>query len=142
MSNCIGDGQCLKQCSCECFDEIDETTDRWHEICTCGHREHNGYCPSDCIHNCQLKECHNYWYCKEKRPQWVLSCHNSCCVYCAVEYGKMKQTNVEDECPICMETKKLITVTCGKHNTCLDCWKKIAEKNPAACPLCRKKIWS
>lgn len=125
MSNCSGDGQCLKQCN---------------------HRKHNGYCPSNCSYNCQLKECHNYWLCKEKRPEWVLNCHNSCCGNCAIEYGKMKEPNAEDDCPICMETKKLITVTCGKHNTCLECWKKIAENQegdkPASCPLCRKNVWT
>ena len=40
MSSCNGIGECLTQCSCECFNE---ETDTYNEVCVCGHREHNGY---------------------------------------------------------------------------------------------------
>ena len=49
-------GECLTRCSCECYDETDE----YSEVCVCGHRERNGYYPSDC---CIQIESRNYKYC-------------------------------------------------------------------------------
>ncbi len=54
MSSCNGNGECLTQCECECYNE---ETDEYNEVCVCGHREHNGYCPSNC---CVPIECRNY----------------------------------------------------------------------------------
>ena len=144
MVDCTGDGTCIQQCSCECYDEIDETTDKIHEVCTCGHREHNGNCPNNCLHNCQVVECHNYRMCKQKRPQRILWCHNGMCIDCAVSIGKIKFLDIKDDCPICMENKEVVEITCRKHNICLECWKEwsISSKQaPLTCPLCRESIW-
>ncbi len=150
MSKCNGYGDCIRQCICICEDDTD---------CKCGHQIHpkliggdqeeDIYCKdTSCQYNCQLVECHNYWHCKKKLPQWVLNCHNRMCDYCAVTLGKMVPGKKED-CPICMEEKDLITVTCGKHSVCLSCWTTMATKErdfekegPLSCPLCRKKIYS
>ena len=59
MSSCKGDGDCIKQCWCECFTTNEQDEDNYDAICRCGHRDHNGYCPSNCVHQCQLVECHN-----------------------------------------------------------------------------------
>ncbi len=61
MSECEGNGECINQCA---------------------HKGHNGYCPSNC---CQLVECANYNVCHTKHPEWLLNCHNSMCVNCAIE---------------------------------------------------------
>ena len=91
MASCNGNGECLTQCECECYNE---ETDEYNEICCCGHREHNGNCPSNC---CVPFECRNYKYCNVKQPKWVSFCHNGMCMNCAVQMGKHKYTNeVED----------------------------------------------
>jgi hypothetical protein len=153
MSNCKGYGTCIQQCICICY-ENDETDIPLPE-CKCGHRGHEKiiggneecdiYCKEQCPHNCQLVECTNYWYCGKKMPFWLKDCHDGCCDYCAVMLGKMTQTNKIDECPVCMESKELITVCYGKHNICVDCWKQMSEcqtNKPLSCPLCRKQIFS
>ena len=54
MTSCNKNGECLIQCECECYNE---ETNKYNNVCTCGHREHNGYCPSIC---CIPIECRNY----------------------------------------------------------------------------------
>ena len=76
MTSCDGNGKCLFQCDCECYNE---KTEEYNEICICGHREHKGYCPSNC---CILSKCKN---CTEKQPKWVLNCHNDMCINCDME---------------------------------------------------------
>ncbi len=151
MSSCNGRGECIEQCGCRCYD--DEECDIPSENCSCGHREHVvinddsdnfPYCKSDCPHNCQLKECHNFRMCREKRPQWVLDCHNSMCLDCALMIGKIKFLDEKDDCPVCLNKKDIIQISCG-HKVCLDCWKNWSETIthvPVTCPLCRKPIWS
>lgn len=40
MNECNGDRKCLNLCDCTCYNDDEE----YNEICTCGHREHNGIC--------------------------------------------------------------------------------------------------
>ena len=91
-NNCYGNGECLIQCECECYNE---KTDEYNEICICGHREHNGYCPSNC---CLLIECRNYKFCNIKQPKWVSNCPNGMCANCAIQMGKHTFTNQISEC--------------------------------------------
>jgi hypothetical protein len=152
MSFCSGNSLCLFQCMCTCFD--DEECNIPSILCNCGHREHvrliggegflHQYCNSGCPHNCQLKECHNFRMCGQKRPQWVLNCHNSMCSDCAIMIGKIKFLDEKDDCPVCFIKKDVIEISCG-HKVCLDCWKNWSEtirQAPVTCPLCRKPIWS
>ncbi len=136
MSLCNGNGECLNQCECECYNE---ETDEYNEVCVCGHREHNGYCPSNC---CVPIECRNYKYCNVKQPKWVSFCHNGMCMNCAVQMGKHTHTNKVEDCCVCLENKIMIILKCN-HKVCNDCWYNITkegfgnnEHNPL-CPLCR-----
>ena len=131
MTSCNGNGECLMQCDCECFNK---ETDEYDEICVCGHREHNGYCPSNC---CELVKCRNYEYCGEKLPKWVTYCHNGMSMSCAAKMGTHKTTDTADDCPVCLENKNMILLNCN-HKVCNDCWYKITEVNATlTCPLCR-----
>lgn len=154
MSKCTGRGECFHQCGCYCID--DEETETPSEVCTCGHRNHiplvggtssfNMYCEVGCQYKCQLVECHNYRHCKQKRPQWVLNCHNSMCTDCAIMIGKIKFLETKDDCPVCLEHKDVVQISCEKHAVCLDCWKQMSETenrgHPLTCPLCRESIWN
>ena len=153
MTSCKGRGDCIQQCICICFE--DEDHDIPSEVCSCVHRNHTHliggttecdiYCQTECLHNCHLVECHNYRFCKQKRPQHILDCHNGMCMDCAIMIGKIKFLNEKDDCPICMENKDMIEISCGNHKVCLDCWKQMSETpdrpNPLSCPLCRESIW-
>lgn len=152
MANCKGDGTCFEQCVCVCCE--DEDCEIPSEICTCGHRDHtrtggnarpDEYCQTNCEHGCQLVECHNYKLCGDKFPKWFSYCHNGMCAECAVMIGKIEFLDLKDGCPICMEKKDMIQVSCGKHKVCLDCWKQLSETPnrpiPLRCPLCRESIW-
>lgn len=136
MSLCNGNGECLNQCVCECFNYETEVYD---EICVCGHREHNGYCPSTC---CQPVECRNYKYCKVKQPQWVSFCVNGLCMNCVVQMGKHTITDTENDCCVCLEKKIMLRLKCN-HLVCNDCWFHITHEgfarneNKMFCPLCR-----
>lgn len=142
MPSCTGNGTCFEQCICCCVDDNDCDLD----VCECGHRDHNtgAYCHSECEHGCQLVECHNYELCGEKRPQWVLDCHNGMCVNCAVSLGKIRFTHEKGDCPVCLDNKELVEICCGRHNVCMNCWTTIGETSdhhPVSCPLCRRDIW-
>jgi hypothetical protein len=153
MSKCEGRGECFQQCACGCYD--DEEYEIPSVVCTCGHRNHiemlgstnsdetNKYCREECPHNCKLIECHNFKICGQKRPQRLLDCHDGMCWDCRLLVGKIQILDKVDDCPVCMETKKMILVSCGKHEFCFDCWKKISESRPSplTCPLCRESIW-
>lgn len=90
MSSCTGNGDCLVQCLCECFNN--EECEIPTAICTCGHENHQKfiggstifdvYCKSDCPHKCQLIECKNYTKCGQKCPQWLLNCDGGMCKGC------------------------------------------------------------
>jgi len=136
MSTCNGNGECLIQCECECYDK---ETDEVLELCVCGHREHNGYCPSNC---CSPIECINYKYCNVKLPKWVTFCNNGKCINCDVKYGKHTISNKVEECCVCFENKILISLKCN-HRVCNDCWNNItnnifkSNEGKPLCPLCR-----
>lgn len=155
---CTGDGQCLVQCSCECYDEIpnplygmcgceydcecyNEFDYVWREECTCGHRTHEGYCPSEC---CTLVECKFYAHCGARCPQWYVSANFGTCGSCAVVLGPHQTPGQVGECCVCYEEKPLLVLKCT-HTLCKDCWWKIAfsrcelvEPEPGPrCPLCR-----
>ncbi len=139
MTSCDGTGHCLilLQCDCECYNE---ETKEYNELCICGHREHNGYCPSNC---CILFECRNYKFCNVKQPQCILWCDNGMCRGCAVQMGRHTITNIIEECCVCLENKNMIILKCN-HKVCNDCWYNITndgfdtdERKPPLCPLCR-----
>jgi len=155
MSSCQGYGSCIQQCCCTCYE--DEDHDIPSEICTCGHRNHTKlvggktecdmYCKTEeCPYNCQLVECHNFRLCGKKYPQEILFVHNGMCSDCAIMIGKITFLDIQDECPICFETKDMIQVSCGKHKFCIDCWKQTSETEnrpcPLTCPMCRESIWA
>lgn len=144
MSACIGTGSCIQQCCCICDDES--------EVCTCGHRDHikqvaggDIYCQIPCKHNCTLVECHNFKFCGKKLPLQVLNVYNGMCPNCAVMLGKLTFLEEKGDCPICLDNKDMIVISCGKHNVCMDCWKTLSETEnipiPLTCPLCRESIW-
>jgi len=112
--NCQGDGACLIQCYCDCFNECEcecnsnsnctkEFDNNGVELgcdgrcCNCKHIDNcewaNGihkdcgnWClvPSNCQYNCKLYECPNYEICKNKETKWYLNCHNGCCLDCDI----------------------------------------------------------
>ena len=142
MSTCNGYGECLIQCGCECYNKETDVDD---EICVCGHREHNGYCPTNC---CVLIECRNYKYCNALLPQQILFCHNGMCVNCAVQMGKHSYTKEVENCCVCLENKPMLILKC-KHKVCNDCWFTISKEefgnseHKPLCPLCRNlNDWS
>ena len=152
MSICQGLGECIRQCSCSCYD--DDECEFPSANCICSHRNHTKliggndecqiYCKSECSHNCSLVECHNYRMCGQKRPQILLHCHNGMCIGCAIHIGKIKFLDESGDCPICLVNKDMIEISCGKHKVCLDCWKNWSETSsqiPLTCPLCRNPIW-
>jgi len=129
---CTGDGTCLYRCDCECYDE---NTGEQDEECTCGHRQHDGYCPSEC---CVPIECRNYPQCLENGPQWYLTSHNGMCVNCAVQFGPYKRTTQNEVCIACLERKTILALTCD-HKFCTDCWYRFVredEDTRTRCPLC------
>lgn len=131
MSLCSGDGLCLSQCECVCYNV---ETEEYNEICNCGHREHDGYCPTNC---CNPVECRNYKYCQRIHPKWLSLCHKGLCINCAVQMGKHTYTLEEKDCCVCLESKRMLVLQCN-HEVCNDCWYNITKnfKKPL-CPLCR-----
>ena len=140
MSLCNGDGECLIQCDCECFNE---ETEEYNELCVCGHREHNGYCPSIC---CTPVDCEG---CGIKIPMWLLKCCNNKCQNCDVQFGRHKLANITEDCCVCFENKIMIMLKCD-HKICSDCWYNITKEgfgtnnnHTNTCPLCRSvNDWS
>jgi hypothetical protein len=153
MNACNGDGFCLHQCCCVCFD--DEEHEVPSEVCACGHRSHTKqiggnteldlYCQESCPHNCTLAKCHNFKLCCQKRPLAILRVNNGMCLNCALAIGKLEFLEEKDDCPICLENKDMVLISCGKHKVCVDCWNTASETEnrpiPLSCPLCRESIW-
>ena len=145
ISECECECNCDIETECNCLDYI------VREICTCGHREHNGMCKPEkkCQYNCEPKLCpndknHDVFNKGSLHPEWVFACHGKNCYYCGLIYGHgFIHTNKNEECPVCYENKLMISLRC-KHNLCWDCWSTIckSEKNiRSTCPLCRTKKW-
>lgn len=61
---------------------------------------------------------------------------------CCLLFKIYENYNIIDECPICFETKKLITLKQCKHKFCNNCIKKwfSITFDKRECPLCRRKI--
>ena len=121
-------GECILHCECTCYGEV----------CTCGHREHKGWCPSPsgC---CKLVKCRAYSVCGGESPQWVVDCHQGCCgANCAIRLGPIRNTNEVGECPICFEQETFNKLACG-HKLCFNCWNNICDTwDPHKCPMCRR----
>ena len=120
--SCSGDGTCLRQCGCECYDPEDAKDDEdvtLREVCTCGHREHRGNCRNNnpC---CEPVKCANYDFCHTELPLWVTHCHYGMCMNCASQLGRHKRTNDIEECPVCLEDKLMLLLRCN-HKMCRSC---------------------
>ncbi len=157
MSSCYG--ACLQQCGCFCYDDEEETVPS--AVCRCGHRNHtkivgapgDNYCRiRECHENCEPMKCHNFRLCSQTAPAQQIYAHGGMCSECAIMIGKITFLNKNDDCPICLENKEVIQISCGKHTVCLDCWKQVSgwrdmseeESNrpyPLRCPLCRESIY-
>jgi hypothetical protein len=120
-------GECILHCECTCYGEV----------CTCGHREHKGWCPSPsgC---CKLVKCRAYSVCRGESPQRLLDFHQGLCgASCAIRLGPFRNTNEVGECPICFEQETFEELTCG-HKLCFNCWNNIAHYESHKCPMCRR----
>lgn len=105
-----------------------------------------------------IVKCNNYILCKTKLPEWWYSCKGQwLCTNCDIDFGKWQggkgtliiKDNVE--CPICLETKKGISLPKCDHYICIGCFKRCYfnhdndsdsdDDNKEAylrkCPLCR-----
>jgi hypothetical protein len=140
MTSCKGFGECFEQCEYNC-DNQNHTHFNSGETDTI-------YSQNECSHKCVLVECHNYKVCGQKRPAWVLDCHNGMCLDCALMIGKLTFLEQKDDCPVYMEHKEMVQVCCGKHTLCITCWLKMSEiqpdsenYKPLSCPMCRTSIW-
>jgi hypothetical protein len=121
---CKGDGKCLYQCDCDCYDE---NTGESLE-CICGHRQHYGYCPSEC---CVPIKCKNHTQCLQKAPHWYLNDHNGLCVECVnrandipTKSATLDGVNRIEECYCCLERKPRLELNCN-HNICKECWYRL-----------------
>ena len=122
MNSCKGNGECLFQCECECYNE---QTGEYDEICICGHREHDGNCPSNC---CKPLKCQNYKYCKVLQPKWISDFYDGMCMNCAIQIEK---------CCLCLENKNMLILKCG-HKICNECiCNDFFANEEHCCPLCR-----
>ena len=135
---CTGRGECFVHCMCECDDDIFKENDEI--ICECVHASHkSGYCPSTCVHKCQLQQCRT---CDALKPQFFLEFRGGLCGNCYFEFGAVKLTGISGECPICLESKQMVRIMCENHLFCFPCWKDHCGKGKGqACPICRKLIW-
>ena len=131
------------------------------EICTCGHREHNGCCKPEnhCPYNCEPKLCPNDKNHEEDynganafgsttgivkgllHQEWFFGCHGGNCNYCGQLYGHgFVHTNEIKECPICYDNiADTIASPCG-HKCCESCWTKLFKSGLHNCPKCRSNI--
>ena len=49
--------------------------------------------------------------------------------------SKLKSANIEDECMVCYENKRMYYTSCDRHYICYGCSVKLFEKK---CPMCRQ----
>ena len=142
MSECHG--HCFSHCSCDCEENTCRCGHRFHEKIVAGPLDTDIYCKdTQATCSCSLIRCHNYQYCKRSMPSFFINMNNGMCIYCAVYMGKLYFDKKNEQCPICLETKEVVTISCQKHSFCLECWKKYTEANiTVTCPLCRENIWS
>lgn len=141
MSSCKGYGECLEQCDC---DDTCTCEQRYNTTMIGGNEEGEIYHRKECLHNCELVECHNFKLCGKMLPQWILNIRHGMCLDCVLSIGRIKFLNEKDDCPICLIHKDMIEISCGKHKVCVECWKNWSETSkqcPLTCPLCRESIW-
>ncbi len=78
---------------------------------------------------CELPKCPNYDICGIRQPDEILSAFRGFCTECEFicsTYGKKLETNnIIEECPVCMDDKKLYTLPTCNHKLCKDCIKII-----------------
>lgn len=144
---CFGNGKCFEafNCECNCFDDCDCD---FEGDCDCEHLSDCFYIENpihiNCVVYCKfqnsccsLVKCENSFFCKNNIPRFVFDKNNGLCDGCYLQVGKITDTNRIDECNICFESKKIISLECG-HPLCIDChenWCEANEERP--CPFCR-----
>lgn len=143
MENCNGYGECLLQC------------------------DNNGYSKNYdilCTHNCFPVKCQNFEICGSSFPKMYIGCWggNGCCMNCDILFGKwnggkgiLKIGEINKECCVCLEDRKLVSLPKCIHEVCIECFPKIyfneedeyddddsliriGNKATNTCPLCRK----
>jgi len=151
MSISICEGRCLIQCKCNCFENICTCGHREHygyclydecmcfclddDECSCGHRDHHGSChyyPQFC---CKPIKCINFENCKKQFSE-LNKKKNGFCRNCNMNMGDFKLTSNIEQCDICNEDEKIVLLKCN-HKIGLNCWYKLNKRNPAKCPFCR-----
>ena len=96
--------------------------------------------------NNMFVECRNILHCHQKIPIWDFKRQIGLCIDCVIQMGPHTVTNIEEECPVCLDIKRIIYLEC-KHSICTQCWYEIANKwftdatvvNSPSCPVCRHK---
>ncbi len=145
--SCSGNGKCFEafSCECNCFEDCECDFD---SECECEHLSDCFYienpihknCTIYCKYQnncCSLVKCGNEFFCKNNIPKFVFDKNGGICDGCYLQVGKITDTNRVEECDICFESKKIISLECG-HPLCADChenWCKANEDRP--CPFCR-----
>ena len=162
---CPGDQDCWEECECEC---IDDDGYPW-ETCECGHRAHqtvengmdpaafkNGvcqelggaFCPDTWCGNpaCKLTLC---MMCGTGSKTWMTDPHGGLCsAICAMTMGAGGPVNRAGvgECPVCLETVRLVKLGQCSHEMCYACRAKQLHAKAtiedgmdqfASCPMCR-----
>ena len=129
MFYCGGLGKCLedRDCFCTCIGTaIKCKCGHEHlcsDACTCGHKPHNGYCPSPwCLDYCTPRMCWNHQICGEYAPQYVLNLHNGMTPRCEAECGRITFLDITAYCALCGVDKLQIQLDC-KHVYCRDCYR-------------------
>lgn len=143
MQECPGNGECLRQCGCECSTHNERTNIEMvnsHDE-KCEHYSHELYCPSECRFQCVPIECKYYELCNNKEPLWVINYNEGMCMKCVNRMGPHEITSQIKDCCVCYEKKKIIILQC-KHDICDECWYIITENYPPSCPICRNEnVW-
>lgn len=110
-SYCSGDGSCFTQDS-EHMDDYRKIPDMI------------------CEHQCQLIQCPNYELCNSRLPKRLADCHNGLCLDCNMNYGTWKGCKgimkfKDDECCVCYNHKRCISLPKCTHFLCIDCFNRI-----------------
>lgn len=135
MAYCTGTGTCLKNNACVCICRND-TTLTMNTNCYCGHRKHNGFCPSnDCDFDCCPVMCWNYQFCQELVPQYILNENRGMSPHCAARYGRLHFMDLNANCSVCKKYTRMIQLDC-KHVMCVGCWASEHTKKSYTCPWC------
>lgn len=145
--SCSGDGKCFKAfvCECKCFEYCKCDFD---SECECDHLNDCFYinnpihknCVVYCRYSnncCSLVKCENEFFCNNSIPRFVYDRNDGLCDGCYLQVGKIKDTKNFDDCNICFEKEKIISLNCN-HTLCMTCYEKWCETNEdRPCPFCR-----